>query len=201
MKLVIMTQPTFFVEEDKILTALFDEGMDDLHICKPGASPMYTERLLSLLPESLCRKIVVHNHFYLKNEFNLAGIHIDNPSQPLPSNYKGKYGVTCSDLRELAEMKKKADYIFLRCTFDNPTDEDSQVITLKQIEDASIEGLLDKRVYAFGDICLDNVRLAKDFGFGGVVICNDLWSKFDIQNELDYKDLIAHFYKFLKAVS
>ncbi|MCD8291739.1 MAG: thiamine phosphate synthase [Prevotella sp.] len=201
MKLVIMTQPTFFVEEDKILTALFDEGMDDLHICKPGASPMYTERLLSLLPESLCRKIVVHNHFYLKNEFNLAGIHIDDPTQPLPGNYKGKYGVTCSDLNQLAEMKKKADYVFLHCTFDNPTEENSQVITLKQIEDASIDGILDKRVYAFGDINLDNVRLAKDFGFGGVVICNDLWSKFDIQTELDYKDLIAHFYKFLKAVS
>lgn len=30
MKLVIMTQPTFFVEEDKILTTLFDEGMDKL---------------------------------------------------------------------------------------------------------------------------------------------------------------------------
>ncbi len=201
MKLVIMTQPTFFVEEDKILTALFDEGMDDLHIFKPGASPMYTERLLSLLPESLCRKIVVHNHFYLKSEFNLAGIHIDDSNQPIPNNYKGKYGVTCSDLSQLANMKKNADYVFLRCSFDNMTEEGGQVITLKQIEDASIDGLLDKRVYAFGDICLDNVRLAKDFGFGGIVVSDDLWRRFDIQNELDYKDLIAHFYKFLKAVS
>ena len=28
MKLAIMTKSTFFVEEDKILTSLFDEGMD-----------------------------------------------------------------------------------------------------------------------------------------------------------------------------
>ena len=28
MKLVIMTKSTFFVEEDKILASLFDEGMD-----------------------------------------------------------------------------------------------------------------------------------------------------------------------------
>ncbi|MCD8296079.1 MAG: thiamine phosphate synthase [Prevotella sp.] len=201
MKLVIMTQPTFFVEEDKILTALFDEGMDDLHICKPGASPMYSERLLSLLPESLCRKIVVHNHFYLKSEFNLAGIHIDDPIQQVPSNYKGKYGMTCSDIRELANMKKQADYVFLRCTFDNAIEGNSQVITLGQIEDANIEGLIDKRVYAFGDISLDDVRHAKDLGFGGVVVCDDLWRRFDIQNEPDYKDLIGHFYKFLKAVS
>ena len=51
MKLVIMTRPTFFVEEDKILTALFEEGMEHLHLYKPGTSPMYSERLLSLLPE------------------------------------------------------------------------------------------------------------------------------------------------------
>lgn len=35
MKLVIMTKSTFFVEEDKILEALFDAGMDNLHLFKP----------------------------------------------------------------------------------------------------------------------------------------------------------------------
>ena len=51
MKLVIMTKSTFFVEEDKILTTLFDEGMDNLHLFKPGSTPLYAERLLSLIPE------------------------------------------------------------------------------------------------------------------------------------------------------
>lgn len=55
-----------FVEEDKILTTLFDEGMDNLHLYKPGASPMYSERLLSLLPEAYYNKITVHDHYYLK---------------------------------------------------------------------------------------------------------------------------------------
>lgn len=32
MKLAIMTKSTFFVEEDKILSSLFDEGMDNLHL-------------------------------------------------------------------------------------------------------------------------------------------------------------------------
>lgn len=41
MKLVVMTKPTFFVEEDKILATLFDEGMDNLHLYKPDSSPMY----------------------------------------------------------------------------------------------------------------------------------------------------------------
>ena len=35
MKLAIMTKSTFFVEEDKILAALFDVGLDNLHLYKP----------------------------------------------------------------------------------------------------------------------------------------------------------------------
>ena len=51
MKLAIMTKSTFFVEEDKILAALFDVGLDNLHLYKPETSPIYSERLLSLLPD------------------------------------------------------------------------------------------------------------------------------------------------------
>ena len=32
MKLIVVTTPTFFVEEDKIITALFEEGLDILHL-------------------------------------------------------------------------------------------------------------------------------------------------------------------------
>ena len=77
MKLIILTKPTFFVEEDKILSTLFDEGMDNLHLYKPNSEPVYSERLLTLLPEDCRNRITVHDHFYLKDEFRLKGIHID----------------------------------------------------------------------------------------------------------------------------
>ena len=118
MKLVIMTKSTFFVEEDKILTSLFDEGMDNLHLFKPGSSPMYSERLLTLLPEDYRRKVTVHDHYYLKQEYDLAGIHIDDPLAPVPDGYKGKYSRTCTDLSMLKEMKKKSNYVFLKNIFD-----------------------------------------------------------------------------------
>ena len=37
MKLIVVTAPTFFVEEDKIITALFEEGLDILHLRKPSS--------------------------------------------------------------------------------------------------------------------------------------------------------------------
>ena len=81
MKLVLMTQPTFFVEEDKILSSLFEAGLDDLHLFKPGSSPMYSERLLTLLPDDYRKRITVHDNYYLKEEFKLRGIHIDDETR------------------------------------------------------------------------------------------------------------------------
>ena len=63
MKLILMTTPYFFVEEHQILTSLFDEGLELLHLRKPNTEPVYSERLLSLIPEHYRKNIVVHDHF------------------------------------------------------------------------------------------------------------------------------------------
>ena len=71
---------------------------------------------------------------------------------------------------------------------------------MEELEEAASKGLIDKKVYALGGMSLDNVRIAKKLGFGGIVVCGDLWNRFDIHNQLDYKELIAHFQKLRKAV-
>ena len=131
MKLVVMTQPVFFVEEDKILTSLFDEGMDCLHLSKPNSSPVYHERLLSLLPEEIHRRITVHEHYYLKNEYQLYSIHINDAETPLPQGYKGRFSRSCAEIERLREAKKKAEYVLLEQDF----------------EEAARRGLIDKHVY------------------------------------------------------
>lgn len=202
MKLIIMTQPTFFVEEDKILSALFDEGLECLHLCKPGASPMYSERLLTLLPETAYKRIVVHDHYYLKSEYRLAGIHIDNPLCGLPNGYKGKFSRTCTDVSGIREMKKHAEYVFLSNVFSTVDgSEGNPALTQPELDMAVRNGLIDKHVYALGGVTLDNIRIARELGFGGVVVSSDLWGKFDIHNQLDYKELMSHFEKLRKAVS
>lgn len=201
MKLVIMTKSTFFVEEDKILSALFDEGLDDLHLFKPGSSPMFSERLLTLLPEEHRKQITVHEHFYLKDEFDLAAIHLDEPSMMVPSGYKGKVCRSCSDLMKLKEMKKSSKYVFLKNIFDcMEFPEEKATFSHEQLAEASRQGLIDKHVYALGGMSIDNIRQAADLGFGGVVICGDLWNRFDIHSQTDYKDIINHFQRLRKAL-
>lgn len=196
MKLVVMTRPTFFVEEDKILAALFNEGMDDLHLFKPDSSPIFLERLLSLLPDDYYRRITVHNHYYLKSEFGLGGIHLDRAEIEKPQGYKGNISRSCDDLGQLKTAKKNSKYVFLHNIFDSLSDVGLHAtFSPQELEEASRQRLIDKHVYALGGMSLDNIRIAKDLGFGGVVICGDLWNRFDIHHGIDYKNVIQHFAK------
>ena len=107
MKLIIMTKPTFFVEEDKILTALFEMGLDHLHLYKPGTEPVYSERLLTLIPDEYYGRITVHDHFYLRDEFRLRGIHLDDCQTEPPIGYRGNISRTCHSIEELKDARKE----------------------------------------------------------------------------------------------
>lgn len=201
MKLVIVSCPQFFVEEDKIITTLFDEGLDMLHIYKPGSEPLYFERLLTLIPEEYHKNIVIHEHYYMKQEFELGGIHLDNPNDDIPTGYKGKVSRSCNDLQLLKDVKRKSEYVFLHDIFDSLHEKDvKSKFTAVEIHEASRRGLIDKHVYALGGMCSDNIRWAQDEGFGGVVICGDLWNRFNIHQQTDYKELISHFQRLRKVV-
>ena len=201
MKLVIMTKSTFFVEEDKILTALFDEGMDDLHLFKPDSSPLFSERLLTLLSDEECRKITVHEHYYLKSEYRLAGIHIDQMDAEAPKGYRGHISRSCTNIARLKEMKKKANYVFLQNIFNSKLIPSQQsTFTMSQLEEAASRGLIDRKVYALGGMDIDAIRTARELGFGGVVISDDLWDRFDIHKETDFKPLLNEFVRLRRAV-
>ena len=201
MKLIVMTKPTFFVEEDKILANLFEEGLENLHLYKPGAAPMFSERLLTLLGDDYHHKITVHGHFYLKEEYRLKGIHIDDAFTEPPAGYRGNVTRTCHAISELKEAKRHSNYVFLHSIFDSQTNADEkQSFTREELEAAAKQGLIDKKVYALGGMNLDNVKEAKALGFGGSVICGDLWNRFNIHNEIDYKELLVHFEKLRKSI-
>ena len=201
MKLAIMTQSTFFVEEDKILAALFEAGLDNLHLYKPGSSPIYSERLLSLLPSTTYNKITVHEHFYLKDEYNLAGIHLDDASIQEPIGYKGRISRTCKRIEDLKETKKSSSYVFLGNILNSQSNKSVlSDLDMNSLTKAADCGLIDKKVYALGGMNIDNIQFARDLGFGGIVICGDLWNRFNIHHQIDYKELIAHFEKLRKLV-
>ncbi len=201
MKLIVITQPTFFVEEDKIITALFEEGLDILHLRKPETAAMYSERLLTLIPEKYHRFIVTHEHFYLKQEFGLMGIHLNARNPQEPNGFSGHVSCSCHSLEEVKKKKKYYDYVFLSPVFDSISKKGYQAAyTSEELREAAKEGIIDKNVMALGGINEENILQVKDYGFGGAVVLGDLWSRFDKCHDTDYRKVIEHFIK-LKEIA
>lgn len=199
MKLILITPPTCFVEEDKIITALFEEGLDLLHLRKPDIAPMYAERLLTLIPEQYHKRIVVHENFYLKDEYMLKGIHLNSRNPHIPDNYKGHISHSCHTLEEVKECKKGCDYVFLSPVFDSISKQSYHSnYTPEEIKKAYKAGIIDKKVIALGGIDEDNIRQVKDYGFGGAAILGAIWNRFDTCCDRDYTCLIEHFKKLKK---
>lgn len=200
MKLILLTNTDFFVEEDKILTTLFEEGLDILHLRKPDSEPVYCERLISLIPKEFHSRIVVHDHFYLCDEFDLMGIHLNRRHPEMPVGYKGPSTRTCYSLEELQEHKQHCQYVFLRNIYDSISEPDNKAsFSAEEIKEAVRKGLIDKKVIAEGGVSLENIPELKSMGFGGVVVRGDLWKRFNIHSERDFKELIAHFRRLRKA--
>lgn len=200
MKLLLLSSPYFFVEEDKILATLFEEGLDILHLRKPESEPVYCERLLTLLPDKYHQRIITNDHFYLKEEFGLMGIHLSHRNPDIPHNYNGITTCTCYSLDELAEAKQQNQYVILKNIYSSTSGSDNySKYTHQQLRDASRQGLIDKHVMAQTGITLENISEIRDLGFGGAVVCNDIWNRFNIHNGMDFKDVIKHFHKLRKA--
>ena len=200
MKLILLTSTEFFVEEDKILTTLFEEGLDTLHLRKPNSEPVFCERLISLIPQEFHSKIVVHDHFYLCDEFNLMGIHLNRRHPEKPQNYKGPITHTCYSIDEIEKHKHDSQYIFLRNIYDSISEPENKAsFTPDEIKEAARRGIIDKKVIAEGGVSLENIPEIKNIGFGGVVVRGDLWKRFNIHSGCDFKELIAHFRRLRKA--
>ena len=191
MKLIVVTAPTFFVEEDKIITALFEEGLDILHLRKPETPAMYSERLLTLIPEKY--------HFYLQEEFSLMVIHLNTRNSKEPHDYSGHISCTCHSLDEVQNKKHFYDYLFLSPIYNCITKSGvTSGFTAEELRQAGKSKVIDSRVMALGGITPDNILEIKDYGFGGAVVMGDLWNKFNACTDRDYLEVIRHFKKLKK---
>ena len=182
-----MTTPNFFIEEHQIVTALFDEGLESLHLRKPGSQPVFSERLLSLIPETYRRRIVVHDHFYLKDEFNLKGIHLSPRNPQPPDGYKGHVSCSCYRPEDIRGLKRNMDYVLFSI---RQTPEDS--LPIGMIRELVDEGTIDKKVYLQGFVCDEDIPVLRHAGVEGVVVQNAIWNDFSIYSTQDFKDIIKH---------
>lgn len=86
-KLIVITSPYFFKGEDSILSHLFDEGMQHLHLRKPDSEANELRKLLDRIPDIYYPKVVLHDCFNLAIEYGLGGIHLNRRNNQSPDRF------------------------------------------------------------------------------------------------------------------
>ena len=191
MKLAVATKPTFFVEEDKIITRLFDEGLDYLFLYKEYPHPQFVERLLNLIPKKYHKRIYSCNS-RLMQEYKLAGTLFSLGSYAPLGNEKGKIVGYASNLQHLKELRKTYDIVCfgpLGRTF-------YQSAELNEIG----KKMINKNTWAFGNIDESNLKRLTNYGFGGVILDELIWDNFDSCRSTDYTELVDRFKRIKKVV-
>ena len=180
MRLIVITSSERVEQESKKINALFEAGMEILHIRKPNFSKKEYIDLLNEIKMEYHSQIKIHDFFELADNYNLLGVHL-NIRYP---NYTGKRMVniskSCHCIEELGAINEY-DYVFLSPIFDSISKkgyfsnfDDETLYT------ASLNGKINEKVIALGGVNQQTLPLVKKYAFGGAAVLGEIWKTEDI---------------------
>ena len=181
---IVITMPEMFPGEADMVNTLFANGMQRLHLRKPGASEQEMAEWIGQIDLPFRQKIIVHDHHRLLRTMGLGGIHLNarNPEAPawFSAERQKRRSVTlsrsCHSLEEIAQWKGVCDYLFLSPIFDSISKGGyTSAFTRETLLQAYHDGLFSKPVYALGGVSADNIRSIYDYGFAGAAVIGSLW--------------------------
>ena len=185
MKLIVITTPYFFEGESRIISRLFREGMERLHLRKPQSNMDELRMLLDAIPSEYHSRIVLHDHFELAIEYQLAGIHLNSRNHTRPEGFKGSISRSCHSLEEIHENQELA-YVFLSPIFQSISKEGyGSGFPMDVLEKAASDGIINEKVIALGGMDPTTIPLIKSLNFGGVAVLGALWGNEPSGNQIE----------------
>ena len=187
MHLIVITEPQFVTNEATIIAQLLHWGVDLMHLRKPESSADELAKLIEAIPTAYHNRLVLHDHFDLAAHFTLHGLHLNRRNSVLPPNHKGTVSQSCHTLDEVKVCKTKCNYVFLSPVFNSISKLGyTSAFTPKALSEAKKQGLIDQKVVALGGITAANIDKTKYYGFGGVALLGDIWSRTADKNFEEY---------------
>lgn len=175
LKLIVITWPQFLEDEAALLELLLDRGVWRIHLRKPDASYMQLSDLLRQIAPKYHRKIVIHDHYELMHEFDLAGVHLNQRNQNHP-NASSPYSCSCHSIGELSLYRQKVRYMFLSPVFDSISKAGyGKQFTHAELHNATQSNIIGCDTIALGGIDAENIKIITQYGFGGVAVLGALW--------------------------
>ena len=173
---IVITLPYFFDGEAEQIVQLLHSSVDLIHIRKPESKAEEVEKLIMSIPSEYYPRLVLHDHHELAMKYHLHGVHLNGRNPQPPQGWEGSVSKSCHSLEEVKEWKEKCDYVSLSPIFDSISKQGYHAaFSSTEIEEASRQGIIDKKVLALGGVTFNKIDDVLRMGFGGGMILGDAW--------------------------
>lgn len=179
-KLIVITPEKDIAGEPGLINALFEVGLQLLHLRKPAYSVAETRNLLNAVSVHFHPKIVLHSHYELLNDFNLKGAHLPEKIRNTTNTDGIKHIISTSfhTMEDILIEKMNFEYAFFSPVFQSlskqgykPTMEPE---VLKDLFNSN-RNKIRFPVIALGGITDKNILQAQDMSFNGAACIGYIW--------------------------
>lgn len=176
MRIIAITTPKVDNRDAQIIKRLLATGVDIVHLRKPESGIEECRQVLKQLSGQEREKIIVHDFPSLYYEFSLKGIHVNRNICALPDDYDGFRTRSCHSFKEVQRFKNEYDYLFLSPIFNSISKVGYNAgFTGEELQKASDEGIIDKKVVALGGVTFDSIPYLEKLNFGGAAMLGALY--------------------------
>ncbi|MCB9256109.1 MAG: thiamine phosphate synthase [Chitinophagales bacterium] len=191
MKLIIYSIPYEISNEAKKINALFENGMEEFHLRKPGYTKLQYTNLLNRIDAQHHSKLVLHDFFSLAKRFKVKGVHVDSKAfdgffgrlyfKSLKRNSDLQITTSVNSFKELKRLPSFFSAAMLGPVFtkfsESNIKENFDFFELRKLVKES-----NFPIYAMGGIDLNTKKNVERIGFHGVVLQSSIWKSDDIFN-------------------
>lgn len=186
MKLIVISRPDLFPNEDEAIRVLLENGVDNIHIRKPDSKTSHVAKLLDKIPMEYFSRLTLNGDFRLLNDYKFGGVHLNSKNPTPPKDFNGNVSHSCHSLEEVESKLNEMDYTLLSPIFDSVSKQGYKAsFPYKELEKASSAGIINSRVVALGGVTPDKISQLKYFKFGGCAILGYIWQS------RNYQEIIA----------
>ncbi|MCA6365255.1 MAG: thiamine phosphate synthase [Bacteroidetes bacterium] len=189
MNLILITNPENIAQEPQVVTALFEHGLERLHLRKPGMSTLEMRKYLEAIPAHFHKQLVIHSHHKLALSYTLGGIHLTSVHRRRKlSNWfrlrwikwrRSNLLITASyhKLNHLYTDKGRYDYVLLGPVYEKPSGKFGNGFNAVSLQTALEKNKVN--VIARGGILPENISQLRALGFTGVAFQHLIWKAED----------------------
>ena len=185
-RLILISPPKTTAAELPTLVQLFEAGLQAFHLRKPGASVAEVEAYLHAVPRQYHRRIVLHTHYALAQQYQVGGLHLPAaaratwPRQAQLRQPGHTLSTSFHSLAEIRQHRRRYDYVFLNPVFDSISKQGyERAFVLAELQE-ELRRLRQRSSYvpqvvALGGITADNVAQVQAVGFAGAAVLGSVW--------------------------